>query len=70
MEFVSQVNAIVEYMQYLIVGTDSVSEHNVDDFEGEIIVINNSSHDIIHSTVRAGYQVHFMSILNLRERCR
>ena len=57
MEFVSQVNAIVEYMQYLIVGTDS----------GEIIVINNSSHDIIHSTVRAGYQVHFMSILNLRE---
>lgn len=50
MNLAIQMNAIVAYNQYVIVGSN----------EGDILVINNSTFDIIHRLVRPHYQIqHF-----------
>lgn len=47
MNLTIQMNAIVAYNQYVIAGSN----------EGDILVINNSTFDIIHRLVRPHYQI-------------
>ena len=52
MNFTTQMNAVVAYKQYIIAGSN----------EGDIIVINNSTFDVVQRIVRPNYQIHSLHI--------
>ena len=52
MNFSTQMNAVVAYKQYIIAGSN----------DGDIIVINNSTFDVVQRIVRPNYQIHSLYI--------
>ena len=50
-----QLNSLISYKQYIIAGSN----------DGDLIVVNNSTYDIIHRIVRPYYQVKSLFIQQL-----